>query len=158
MTSFGIKTKCMCQEKYNMNKKSIRIIHLHKNFTESLQCHIIHITTLLKFFSLCIFMKRQPLQRTTEQGFKKCQYSDFMMSAMASQMTSLTTACSNFYSGARWTPPHKGPVTRKMFPVDDVIMHLRYHHWGVWEHTKYDFVKLIPYVFIIYIQISLLAI
>ena len=61
------------------------------------------------------------------------------MSAMASQITRLTSVYSTVYSyqrkqqsfaslafvgGIRWWPansPHKGPVTRKMFPLDDVI-------------------------------------
>ena len=61
---------------------------------------------------------------------------------MASQITSLAIVYSNVYSGTderkhqssaslffvqgihRWpiNSPHKGPVTRKMFPFDDVIM------------------------------------
>ena len=69
------------------------------------------------------------------------------MSTMASQITSLTIVYSTVYSGAdqrkyqssaslafvwgihRWlvNSPHKGPVTRKMFPFDDVIMY--------WEGT-----------------------
>ena len=69
-------------------------------------------------------------------------YSDIIMSAMASQITSLTIVCATVYSGVdqrkhqssaslalvrgihRWpvNSPHKGPVTRKMFPFDDVIM------------------------------------
>ena len=64
------------------------------------------------------------------------------MGRMASQITSLTIVYSTIYSGAdrrkhqrfaslafvqgihRWpvNSPHKGPVTRKMFPFDDVIM------------------------------------
>ena len=74
-------------------------------------------------------------------------YSDVLMGAMASlsQITSLTIVYSNVYSGAdqrnhqssasltsvREThrspviSPHKWPVTRKMFPFDDVIMILR---------------------------------
>ena len=67
-------------------------------------------------------------------------YIDVIMSAMASQITSLTIVYSTVYSGAdqkqksfaslafvrgihRWPvgSPHKGPVTRKMFPFDDVI-------------------------------------
>ena len=64
------------------------------------------------------------------------------MSATVSQITSLTIVYSNVYSGAdhrkhessvslafvrgihRWpvNSPHKGPVTRKKFPFDDVIM------------------------------------
>ena len=69
-------------------------------------------------------------------------YGDVIMSAMASQITSLTIVYSTFYSGAdqrkhqssaslasvrgihRWSvnSPHKGLVTRKIFPFDDVIM------------------------------------
>ena len=65
------------------------------------------------------------------------------MSAMASQITRLTNVYSTVYSGAdqrkhqssallafvreihRWAvnSPHKGPVTRKLFPFDDVIMY-----------------------------------
>ena len=63
------------------------------------------------------------------------------MGAMASQATSLTIVYLTVYSGTeqrkhqssaslafvrgihRW-PPHKGPVTQKMFPFDDVIMTL----------------------------------
>ena len=69
-------------------------------------------------------------------------YSGFIMSATASQITGVSIVCSTVCSGAdqtkhqssvlpalakrthRWTvdSPHKGPVTRKMFPFDDVIM------------------------------------
>ena len=64
------------------------------------------------------------------------------MNAMASKITSLTIVYSTVYSGAdqrkhqspaalafvreihRWpvNSPHKGPVTRKMFPFDDDII------------------------------------
>ena len=74
--------------------------------------------------------------------FVSWHYSDVIMSTMASQITSLTIVYSNVYSGAhqrkhqssassafvrgihRWpvNSPNKGPVTRKMFPFDDVIM------------------------------------
>ena len=69
-------------------------------------------------------------------------YNDVIMSAMASQITSLTIVCPTVCSFAdqrihqssaslafvrgihRWpmNSPHKGPVTRKKFPFDDVIM------------------------------------
>ena len=69
-------------------------------------------------------------------------YSDVIMTAMSSQITSLTSVYSIVYSGAdqtkhqnsaslafvggihRWpvNSSHKGPVTRKMLPFDDVIM------------------------------------
>ena len=92
------------------------------------------------------------------------------MRAMASQITSLTIVYSTVYSGTderkhqssaslafvrgidRWpvNSPHKGPVTRKMFPFDDVIMNARNlfynsqkrkgrqgeypgRHWGRWS-------------------------
>ena len=64
--------------------------------------------------------------------------------AIASQITGVSIICSNVCSGAnqrehqssaslvfvrgihRWPvdSPHKGPVTRKMFPFDDVTMHV----------------------------------
>ena len=67
------------------------------------------------------------------------------MGAIASQITSLTIICSTVYSGADqrkhqssaslafvwgihlWlmNSPYKGPVTRKMFPFDDIIMKRR---------------------------------
>ena len=69
-------------------------------------------------------------------------YNDVIMDAMASQITSLVIVYSIVYSGAdqikhqssaslafvrgiHWWPvnsPHKWPVTRKMFPFDDVII------------------------------------
>ena len=69
-------------------------------------------------------------------------YDDVIMGAIASQMTSLTIVYSTVYSDAdqrkhqssaslafvwgihrgRVNSPHKWPVTRKMFPFDDVIM------------------------------------
>ena len=69
-------------------------------------------------------------------------YSDVIIGAMASQINSLAIVCWTVYSGAdqrkhqssaslafvrgihRWpvNSSHKWPVTRKMFPFDDVIM------------------------------------
>ena len=69
-------------------------------------------------------------------------YSDVIMGTMASQITSLTIVYSTVYSSADQrkhqssaslafvrgihrgpvNTPHKWPVTRKMFPFDDVIM------------------------------------
>ena len=69
-------------------------------------------------------------------------YGDVIMGAMASQITSLTIVYSTVYSSANQrkhqssaslafvrgihrrpvNSPHKWPVTRKMFPFDDVIM------------------------------------
>ena len=92
-------------------------------------------------------------------GTKPMHYNDVIMSAMASQITSHTIVYSSFYSGPDQrkhqssvllafvrgihrrpvNSPHKWPVTRKMFPFDDVIMIwpdsikpiiLTYHQWG----------------------------
>ena len=72
----------------------------------------------------------------------KTHYNDVIMGAIASQITHLTIVYSPVYSGADqskhqssaslalvWgihrgpvNSPHKWPVTRKMFPLDDVIM------------------------------------
>ena len=69
-------------------------------------------------------------------------YNDVIVTAMASQITSLTSVYLIIFSGTydrkhqssaslafvrgihRWpvNSPHKEPVTRKMFPFDDVIM------------------------------------
>ena len=71
-------------------------------------------------------------------------YSDLIMCAIVYQITSLIIVYSTIYSGAdirkhqssaslaivegihRWpvNSPHKWPVTRKMFPSDNVIMHI----------------------------------
>ena len=76
-------------------------------------------------------------------------YGDVMMTRMASWITSLTIVYSIVYSGVdqrklqssaslafvRWihrrpvNSPHKWPVTRKMFPFDDVIMHTIFYEY-----------------------------
>ena len=85
----------------------------------------------------------------------KMHYGDVIMGAIASQITSLTIVYSTVYSdaderkhqnsaslafvrGIHRRPvnsPHKWPVTRKMFPLDDVIMgcqisYLNYNEWN----------------------------
>ena len=75
-------------------------------------------------------------------------YDDVIMGTIASQITSLPSVYSTVYSGADqskhqssaslafvWgihrgpvNSPHKGPVTRKMFPFDDVIMSIIFRH------------------------------
>ena len=78
------------------------------------------------------------------------------MGAMASQITSLTMVYLTVYSGADQrkyqssislafrrgihrspaNSPHKGPVTRKMFPLDDVIVFIQ-----VWLNKMDDISK-----------------
>ena len=83
-------------------------------------------------------------------------YTDIIMFAIASQITNITIGYSTVYSDAdqrkhqssaslafvrgihRWpvNSPHKWPVTRKMFPFDDVIMKRPKHYWA--EPGTYD--------------------
>ena len=76
-------------------------------------------------------------------------YSDVIMGTISSQITSPTIVYSTVYSDADQrkhqsfaslafvreihrgpvNSPHKGPVTRKMFPFDDVIMYWGIAHW-----------------------------
>ena len=91
--------------------------------------HIIHLLTLSWFTAI-------------SQGMMIFHYNDVIMDSMASQITSLAIVYSAVYSGADQrkhqssaslafvrgihrgpvNSPHKWPVTRKMFPIYDVIM------------------------------------
>ena len=87
-------------------------------------------------------------------------YDDVIMGTIASQITSLTIVYSTVYSGADqskhqssaslafvWgihrgpvNSPHKWPVTRKMFPFDDVIMlNLHLISFVIRSHKPYLF-------------------
>ena len=88
----------------------------------------------------------------------KQHYDDVTMSGLASQITSLTIVYSTIYPGADQrkhqtsaslalvrgihrgpvNSPHKWPVTRKLFPFDDVIIKWsRFHRW----HFKVNFLE-----------------
>ena len=94
-------------------------------------------------FNTCaipVHSRMASLQTPTEPC--RIHYTDVIMSAIASQITSLTIVYSTVYSDADQrkyqssvslafvrgihrgpvNSPHKWPVTRKMFPFDDVIM------------------------------------
>ena len=105
---------------------------------------------------------------------KATGYSDVIMRAMASQITGVSivfsTVCSdadqrNHQSSAplafvrgihRWSvnSPHKWPVTRKMFPLDDAIVwfqvlaawvtdhHIHRRHWRVGNHPLTKILRL----------------
>ena len=80
-------------------------------------------------------------------GTEQVHHNDVIMNTMASQITSLMIVYSNVYSDedqrkhqrsaslayvrgidrSTVNSPHKGPVTRKMFPFDDIIMWLGNH-------------------------------
>ena len=88
-----------------------------------------------------IHMKRRTYEDVKHGDDFRIHYDNVIMTAMASQITNLTIVYSTVYSGAdqrkhqssaslafvrgihRWlvNSPHKGPVTRKMFPFDGVI-------------------------------------
>ena len=59
--------------------------------------------------------------------FEPCHYDDVMMSAIASQITSLAIVYSIVYSDADQRK-QQSSVTRKMFPFDDVIMFFPLFH------------------------------
>ena len=72
-------------------------------------------------------------QNTAAKTSRIIHYSDVMMRVMASQITSVSIVCWNVCLGADerkhqssackgMDSPHKGPVTRKRFSFDDVIM------------------------------------
>ena len=92
-------------------------------------------------------------------GAMACQtyYSDVITSAVASQITSFTSVYSTVYSGADQrkrqssaslafvrgihrspvSSPHKWPVTRKMFPFDDVFMiSIICRYEAAWTHKN----------------------
>ena len=84
-------------------------------------------------------------------------YDDVIMTAIASQITSLTIVYSTVYSGEYQrkhqssaslalvrglhrglvNSPHKWPATRKMFPFDDVIM-FGHFLWVQWNFGNFD--------------------
>ena len=89
--------------------------------------------------------------------FVPFHYDDVIMGVMASQITSLAIVYSTVFSGAdqnkhqssaslafvrgihRWpmNSPHKWPVTRKIFPFDDVIMYTKLLHCPKWRNDIY---------------------
>ena len=89
-----------------------------------------------------IFIVAKASQSNAHIALQQFHYNDVIMGSMVSQITSLTISCRTVYSGAdqrkhqssaslafvwgihRWPVkfPHKGPITRKMLPFDDVIM------------------------------------
>ena len=95
-----------------------------------------------------------------------CNFSDVIMSTMASQITSLTIVYSTAYSGpgerkhkssvslafvrgihrGLVNSPHKARVTRKLFPFDEVIM----QHWYYLCSLLY-YIEL-PYIWVYFLQ------
>ena len=89
-------------------------------------------------------------------SWQKFHYDDVIMTMLASQITSLTVVYSIVYSGVNQRKhqssaslafvreihrgpvnfPHKWPVTRKMFPFDDVIMLWQQNNWSTEDGEK----------------------
>ena len=71
-------------------------------------------------------------QKSNDAKYDPMHYSDVIMSAMASQIAGVSSVYSPVCSGAdqrgihqeQMNSPHKGPVTPKMSPFDDVIMNI----------------------------------
>ena len=104
----------------------------------------VHCDHLSYGVSIVLFKENWPCYNGTALYIVSGHYNDVIMNAMASQIPSLTIVFSAIYSGTdqskhqsaaslafvrgvhRWlvNSPHKGPVTRKMFPSDDVIMQI----------------------------------
>ena len=110
----------------------------------SVICSIHNLVTIMlpvKQGLCCIIKMARPPKQQTWNGIWD-HYGDAIMDAIASHITSLTIVYSAVYSGADQikhqssaslafvrgihrgpvNSPHKWPVTRKMFPFDDVIM------------------------------------
>ena len=105
---------------------------------------------VLKFCILYCTSKR-PIMRIAFPYHGASHYGDVIMGTMASQITSLTIVYSTVYSDADQrkhqssaslafvlaihrgpvNAPHRWPVTRKMFPFDDVIMGRWRHIWAI---------------------------
>ena len=100
-------------------------------------------------------------------------YNDVIMGALASQITSLAIVYSIVYSDAdkknqssaslafvrgihRWpvNSPHKGQVTRKMFPFDDVIMPIKHIKCRSGSQLTKKLHKIVSYSFLILITFN----
>ena len=113
------------------------IVWTHDRHIVLKKCWAFH-KSMCHFFTWYTFRHR----RGYTIPFAHVHYCDVIMGTMASQIPSLTIVYSIVHAGAdqrkhqssaslaftqaiRRSPvnsPHKGPVTRKMFPYDDVIM------------------------------------
>ena len=131
----------------------------------------LYMSSLSMRFSPSLYSDRITyVTRTWRLGHNLFHYNDVIMSAMASQITSVMIAYSTVCSGAdqrkhqspaslafvrgihRWpvNSPHKGPVTRKMFPFDDVIMFLS--KINPWQNITHTFLLSSSTVFMFSIQ------
>ena len=115
-----------CHRLNRMKQSSVKFEYKRKHFVAEIENVVYKISAIFE----------------NKLSWNRYYYSDIIMSTMTSQITSLTIIYSTVYSCAdqrkhqssaslafvrglhRWpvNSPHKGPVTRKMFSFDDVIM------------------------------------
>ena len=119
------------------------VSYIAKVFLQTYRTFLANIVWDTRKITFLIHEAVQPKRHLTKHliclGF---HYDDVIMGTIGSQITSLTIVYSTVYSGADqskhqsstslafvWgihrgpvNSPHKWPVTRKMFPFDDVIM------------------------------------
>ena len=122
---------------HNLVRRCFIFLKFARSTTVSLQCSVVNFKTI--GWMTWMLWKNEIWG---EDEFRTYHYNDGIMSVMSYLITSLTSVYSSVYSGAdqrnhqsstslafvrgihRWPVnfPHKGPVTRKTFPFDDVIM------------------------------------
>ena len=128
---------------WNINRKSY--IFIQENVFENIDWKMAAISSWPQCVNRFIFRFQalwMVLWLHSGDQNRSCHYTAVIMGAVASQITRLTIVYSTVYSDAdqrkhqssvslafvwgihRWpvNSPHKWPVTRKMFPFDDVIM------------------------------------
>ena len=124
---------------YNSMMNDFVLVSFHKNNIFNVMTHYVHVTIITS----CVLILCHQRKLYTDFNFS-IHYIDVIMTTIASQITSLTVVYSTVYSGVDQrkhqssaslafvrgihrgpvNSPHNGPVTRKMFPFDDVIMNL----------------------------------
>ena len=115
-------------------------------FTCSVKCNFVLASTCVYLFIQMPIPYIRATQSWASAVLDVTRYNDTIMTAMTSHITSLTIVCSTVYSGADqrkhqssaslafvrgihlWpvNSPHKGPITRKMIPFDDVVMYAHF--------------------------------
>ena len=121
---------------------TMRFIHLRSFIECVFHCLLTPRQTAsitVRLFNLKVIYWKNNRGRITVFQLSSAHYNDVIMSTIASQITSPTIVYWTVYSGTecstslafvrgihRWpvNSPHTGPVTRKMFPFDDVIMNM----------------------------------
>ena len=145
METSGLATKCKPEEHYVTDSTS-RVICAQVYFI------IMRYVTILTVTHAVILLHNAQCWSSNSRAITSMaalcgnpHYGDVIMTMLASQITSLTVVYSIVYSGVNQRKhqssaslafvreihrgpvnfPHKWPVTRKMFPFDDVIMRQR---------------------------------